>query len=76
VKKLVSEDVLQENVVAGIARVSNIKSCKLVTAPSGKKVPVTSSGEIDLTHYYDPIDNVIFELDHLTLVRAFLCSDR
>jgi len=67
VKKLVPEEVLPDNVVAGIARVSNIKSCKLVTAPSGKKVIVSTAGEIDLTHYYDPIDDVSFELDHLTL---------
>lgn len=67
VKKIVSEEVLPDNVVAGIARVSNLRHSKLVTAPSGKKVIVAPAAEIDLTHYYDPVDDVTFELDHLTL---------
>lgn len=67
VKKIVDEEVLPDNVVAGIARVSNLRHSKLVTAPSGRKVVISQAGEIDLTHYYDPAEDATFELDHLTL---------
>jgi len=67
VRKLVSEEVLPDNVAAGIARVANLKSHKLVVAPSGRKTVIAQAGEIDLTHYYDPVDDVTIEVDHLTL---------
>jgi hypothetical protein len=68
VKKLVSEEVLSEDVVNGIARVSNLKSNKVVTAPSGKKVVVSAQAEVEPNIYFDSVDSATFALNHLTLV--------
>lgn len=70
VRKIVSEDLLTDALVNGIARVSNLKNSKVVVTPSGKKTVVNQASEIDPTHYYDPIDNVTFTINHLTLATA------
>jgi hypothetical protein len=69
VKKIVSEEVLPDSVVAGIARVSNLRQSRLVVTPNGNKVVIAPAGEVDLTHYYDTVNNATFELDHMTLVK-------
>jgi len=68
VKKLVTSELLTDSLISGIARVSNLKNSKVVTAPSGAKVLLTPVAEIDPTHYFDPVDRSVFLVNHLTLV--------
>jgi len=70
VRKIVSEDLLTDSLVNGIARVSNLKNSRVVVSPSGKKIVMNQASEIDPTHYFDPVDGVTYSINHLTLVTA------
>lgn len=39
IRKIIPADILPDSLAGGIARVSNLKNSKVVTSPSGKKVP-------------------------------------
>lgn len=67
VTKLLPEDLLTDSLAGGMARASNLKNSKIVTAPSGKMVSIHKAGEVDNTHYVDPTNGTVFLLDHLTL---------
>jgi len=67
VTKLLPEDLLTDSLASGIARASNLKNAKIVTAPSGKNVVIHKAGEVDATHYVDPSNSSVFQLNHLTL---------
>eukprot|EP01041_Mallomonas_annulata_P013122 gene13122-27728_t len=67
VRKLLPESTLSESLAAGIARAYNIKNGKIVTTPTGYKVPLCSASEIDPTHYVDPNTSKVFGVDHLSL---------
>lgn len=70
VRKLVPTGLLTDALATGIARAYNLKNGKVVTSPSGNKVLLSSSSEVDNTHYVDPVTNQVFSVDHLTLVTA------
>jgi capping protein alpha len=63
-----ASDILTDHVASGIARVSNLKAAKVVTAPSGHKTLLTPAAEIDPCHYYDATEKTTYGVDHLTLV--------
>lgn len=42
IRKIIPADILPDSLAGGIARVSNLKNSKVVTAPSGKKVNIMS----------------------------------
>jgi capping protein alpha len=69
VRKLINEGVMSEALETGIARVYNTKNGKVVTAPSGAKVALSTAGEVDATHYVDSTTGSVFAIDHLTIVR-------
>jgi len=70
IRKIIPADILPDSLAGGIARVSNLKNAKVVTAPSGKKVVLTQAGEVDATHYLCPHTGTIFAVDHLTLTTS------
>lgn len=70
VRKIIREGILTDSLASGMARLANLKNNKVVSLPSGHKTVVSSSGEIDNTHYFDPISGNIFILDHFTAVTA------
>jgi len=70
VRKIVSEELLTDSLVNGIARVSNLKNSRVVTSPSGKKIVMNQASEIDPTHYFDPVDTVTYSINHLTLATS------
>ncbi len=63
--------ILTEALETGIARAYNTKNGKVVTAPSGVKIALSTAGEIDPTHYVDTSNGAVFAIDHLTLVSSF-----
>eukprot|EP01039_Chlorochromonas_danica_P004217 gene4219-4634_t len=67
VRKIIPEKIIPDSVAAGIARAANIKTGKVVTTPSGRKAVLTTVGEVDASHYYDPSSKATFAVDHLTL---------
>lgn len=67
IRKIIPSEILTDSLASGIARVANIKNCKVVTAPSGKKVVLAQAGEVDPTHYVDSTNGSVFVVDHLTL---------
>ena len=75
VKKLLPDDLLTEELATGIAHSYNIKTCKVVTAPSGCKTVLCSASEIDATHYTDPTTGAPFGIDHLTLISTIAGAD-
>lgn len=66
-RRIVTTDLLTDFLATGMARASNLKSSKVVNAPSGKKAVICPAAEIDETHYVDPSDNSVFAIDHLSL---------
>ena len=74
-KKLLPEGLLTDELTMGIAHSYNTKTCKVVTAPSGSKTLICAAGEIDTTHYMDPVTGAPFGVDHLTLVTANVGDD-
>lgn len=38
IRKIIPAEILPDSLASGIARVSNLKNAKVVTAPTGKKV--------------------------------------
>ena len=75
VKKLLPDDLLTEQLATGIAHSYNIKTCKVVTAPSGSKTVLCPASEIDATHYIDPTTGAPFGIDHLTLISTTSADD-
>jgi len=70
VRKLVSTDLLTDSLVSGIARVSNLKNCKVVITPSGGKALICQAAERDNTHYMDPCNGTVFLVNHQSLVTS------
>ena len=68
-RKLISGGILSDSIVTGIARVYNTRNGAVVNAPSGEKVNLCAANELDATHYIDPSNSSVFEINHLTLVR-------
>lgn len=68
VRKLIPSDLLSDALAGGIARVANLKNFAVVTAPSGKKTILSSAGEIDPSHYFDPVTGSVIGVDHLSLM--------
>ena len=62
------DGLLNDGLVSGIARAFNTKTGRIVTLPSGSKAVLSSAGEIDATHYIDPIDGSVYQVNHYTLV--------
>ena len=75
VKKLLPDDLLTEQLATGIAHSYNVKTCKVVTAPSGCKTVLCPASEIDATHYIDPTTGTPFGIDHLTLISTTAADD-
>jgi len=67
VKRLLPENLLSESLSAGMSRAYNLKHGKIVTSPSGNKVPLCAASELDPTHYIDPNNSKAFGIDHLSL---------
>lgn len=70
VRKIIPDGLLTDALASGMARLANLKNNKVVSLPNGHKTVVSSSGEIDNTHYFDPITGNVFILDHFTTVTA------
>ena len=66
VKKLIPEGVMTEALEMGIARAYNNKTNKIVKAPSGANVTLSTCGEIDATHYVDTSYGSAFSVNHIT----------
>ncbi len=63
VQKLLPGGLLDEATIAGIYRNYNV--VEFITVTSGDhKVPLCKAGEIDATHYIDPVEMQIVEVDH------------
>jgi len=67
VKKLLPADLMDEALETGIARAYNTKNNKVVKSPTGSSVVLCNFGELDATHYMDPITGSTFSVDHITL---------
>lgn len=67
VKKIVADDVLTESHVYQYARLSNLRNAKVVVSTSGKKSVVHPAAEIEQDQYLDPREDIVFQLNHLTL---------
>ena len=70
VKKLLPPDLMDEALETGIARAYNTKNNKVVKSPTGSSVVLCTFGELDATHYMDPITGSTFSVDHITLETA------
>ena len=70
VRKIIPDGLLTDALASGMARLAHLKNNKVVSLPSGQKTILSSSGEIDPTHYFDPINANVFILDHFTNVAA------
>eukprot|EP00162_Nutomonas_longa_P006453 comp17005_c0_seq1/m.27953 comp17005_c0_seq1/g.27953 ORF comp17005_c0_seq1/g.27953 comp17005_c0_seq1/m.27953 type:complete len:279 (-) comp17005_c0_seq1:102-938(-) len=67
VKELLGDNDLLSSKADGIFRAYHTDQMVSVTAPgSDHSILLTKYGEIDSTHYVDPISNVVVTVDHLT----------
>lgn len=67
VKKIVNEDVLTEGHAYQYARLSNLRNAKVVVSTNGKKSVIHAAAEVEQDQYFDPHDEILFSLNHLTL---------
>lgn len=67
VKKIVSDDVLDETMSLSFARAVNLRQARIVTAPNGKKAFVVPAAEIEPEVFFEPSDASVFRINHLTL---------
>jgi capping protein alpha len=67
VKKIVGEDVLTEGITYQYAKLANTKNSKVVVSSTGKKSIVHAAAEVGQDQYFDPHEEVVFRLNHLTL---------
>jgi capping protein alpha len=67
VKKIVGESVLTEGNAYQYARLANTRNSKVVVSSTGKKSVVHSAAEVGQDQYFDPHEEIVFQLNHLTL---------
>jgi capping protein alpha len=67
VRKIVPNDLLSDSLANGIARISNLKNSKIVVSPLKQNLVIHTAGEIDPSHYFDPVNRVVYSVDHLSL---------
>ncbi|TDH71391.1 hypothetical protein CCR75_007355 [Bremia lactucae] len=66
VAKLVPAHVLTDVALREVLRVYNVKNCVPVDVPDADyKIVICSEGEVDATHYVDPIGNRVLGFDHM-----------
>lgn len=66
VQKILPSHLLTDAIINKVARAYNIKNGKIVVSPSGNRVVLSNQGEIDHSHYIDPVNSSTFEVNHTT----------